>query len=88
MHKKYECLGLDQWWVAGGAIKEKSVPKPIEGKHYYRGIGLHKKSMNALLRSKIKTNLPVDDDVKTLISNLRYNPNSKDLDTLLNLDSF
>ena len=26
--------------------------------------------------------------MKTLISNLRYNPNSKDLDTLLNLDSF
>ena len=39
MHKKYGCLGLDQWWVAGGAIKEKSVPKAIEGKHYYQGIG-------------------------------------------------
>ena len=42
MHKKYGCLGLDQWWVAGGAIKEKSVPKAIEGNHYYRGIGLQK----------------------------------------------
>ena len=88
LHKKYGCLGLDQWWVAGGAIKEKSVQQAIEGKHYYRGIGLHQQSMNALLRSKIKTNPSVDDDMKTMISNLRYNANYKDLDALLNLHSF
>ena len=50
IYKKYGCLGLDQWWVAGGAIVDGSVAQAIEGKHYYRGIGLHKQSMNALFK--------------------------------------
>ena len=34
LYKKYGCLGIDQWWVVGGAIMEKSVKQAIEGKHY------------------------------------------------------
>ena len=84
LYKKYGCLGFDQWWVASGAIKEKSVKQAIEGKHYYRGIGLHKQSVNALLRCKIMKNLPVDNDIISLISKIRCNPNPETLQALLN----
>ena len=53
LYKKHNCLGLQDWWVDAGAIQEGSVCKTIEGKHYQRGISLHKQSMNALLRIKI-----------------------------------
>ena len=33
MYKKYGCLGLQQWWVAGGTIKEGSVSQAIEVRH-------------------------------------------------------
>ena len=37
--------------------------KAIEGKHYQRGISLHKQSMNALSRIEIERNMPIDQDM-------------------------
>ena len=34
LHKKYNCLGLHDWWVDPGAIQEVPVCKAIAGKHY------------------------------------------------------
>ena len=84
LYKKYGCLGSDQWWVAGGVIMEKPVKQAIEGKHYYQGIGLHKQSMHALLRCKIKKNVLVDNEMKSMISNIGCKPNPKALQALLN----
>ena len=86
--KKYGCLSLQQWWVAANAIQERSVSQAIEGRHYYRGICLHKQSFNALLRNKIERKLPKDENMKQLISNLRYNTNPENPESLVKLDSF
>ena len=88
IYKKYGCLGLDQWWVAGGAIMEGSVAQAIEGRHYYRGIGLHKQSMNALLRCKIQKNVSSDATLKKAILNLRIQTNPECRKNLLDLDCF
>ena len=88
LFKKYGCLGLQQWWVAANAIQEGSVSQAIEGRHYYRGICLHKQSFNALLRNKIERKLPKDENMKQLIPNLRYNTNPENLESLVKLDSF
>ena len=37
--------------------------KAIEGKHYKRGINLHKQSMNALSGIEIERNMPIDQDM-------------------------
>ena len=49
---------------------------------------LHKQSFNALLRNKIERKLPKDENMKQLISNLRYNTNPENLESLVKLDSF
>ena len=88
LYKKYNCLGLQDWWVDAGAIQEGSVCKAIEGKHYQRGIRLRKQSMNALSRIKIERNMPIDQDMKDIIASLRLHINSDNLDNLLDLNSF
>ena len=74
LHKKYACLGFQQWWVDTNAIKEGSVSHAIEGRHYYRGIKLHKQSFNALMRCKINGNPPIAKDMKNAIANVRKTP--------------
>ena len=44
--------------------------------------------MNALLRIKIERNMPVDQDMKDAIANLRLNIDSDNLNKLLELNSF
>ena len=88
LHKKYACLGLQQWWVDAGAIREGSVCKAIEGRHYYRGIKLHKQSFNALMRCKIDRHLPVEESMKKAIANLRLKTNASNLQVLFQLDVF
>ena len=88
LYKKYACLSLAQWWVDANAIKEGSVSQAIEGRHYYRGIKLHKQSFKALLRCKINQHLPVGDTMKKAITNLRKETNSSNLQILLHLDVF
>ena len=62
-----------------------SVCKIIEGKHYQRRISLYKQSLNALLRIKIERNMPIDQDMKDAIANLRLNISSDNLDKLLEI---
>ena len=50
LYKKYGCLGLQDWWVDAGAVADGSVMSSIEGKHYARGIRMHKQSFCALLK--------------------------------------
>ena len=69
LYKKYNCLGLRDWWVDAGAILEGSVCKAIESKHYQGGISLHNQSMNAVLRIKIERNIQIDQDMKDVIAN-------------------
>ena len=59
LYKKYNCLGLQDWWFDAGVIQEGSVFKAIEGKHQ-GGISFHKQSMNALLRIKIERNMSIE----------------------------
>ena len=88
LYKKYNCLGLQDWWVDAGAILEGSVCKAIESKHYQGGISLHNQSMNVLLRIKIERNIQIDQDMKDAIANLRLHIKSDNLDKLLELNSF
>ena len=34
LQKKYNCLGLQDWWVDAGEIQKVPVCKAIAGKHY------------------------------------------------------
>ena len=42
LYKKYNLLGLQQWWLKSKIIAEGSVNQAAEGKHYSRAIRLHK----------------------------------------------
>ena len=53
LYKKYGCLRLQDWWVDAGAITDGSVMQSIEGKHYARGIRMHKHSSCALMKCKL-----------------------------------
>ena len=65
-----------------------SVCKIIEGKHYQRRISLYKQSLNALLRIKIERNMPIDQDMKDAIVNLRLHISSDNPDKLLEIIFF
>ena len=88
LHKKYGCTGIQEWWVGSRAIQLGSVAQAIEGRHYYRGIKLHKQSFNSLMRCKIDKHLPMNMDIKRAIADLRLETNASNLDKLLQLDPF
>ena len=69
-------------------MQDALVCKAIEGKHCQRAISLHKKVVNALLRIKIEENMPINQDMKDAIANLRLHINSDNLGKLLELSSF
>ena len=71
LYKKYGCLGLQDWWVDSGAIADGSVMQSIEGRHYARGIRLHKQSFCALIRWRLQKKSPNDEDLIACIGNLR-----------------
>ena len=52
--KRYSLIGLKDWWVKSKVIAEGSVDKALEGRHYSRGIRIHKQSIEAILRFKIR----------------------------------
>lgn len=57
--KKYDFVGLRDWWVKSKIIAEGFVDKALEGKHYSRGSRLYKQTFEALVRYKF--NLIIDD---------------------------
>ncbi len=40
--KKYGCLGLNSWWIDSEVIAQGSAFQAMEGRHYHRGVRLHK----------------------------------------------
>ena len=87
LYKKYGCLGFQDWWVDANAIAEGSVSQAIEGRHYARGIRLHKQSLCALLRFRILQNQPNDELMKYIVS-LRLKITSENLERLLENDCY
>ena len=46
LFKRYNCLGLQDWFVDSGTIAAGSVSQALEGRHYYRSIPLHKEGVD------------------------------------------
>ena len=61
LYKKYGCFGLQDWWLDAGAVVAGSVMQSIEGKHFARGIRMHKQSFCALLKCKLLENPLMED---------------------------
>ena len=87
LYKKYGCFGLQDWWIDAGAIAEGSVTQAIEGKHYARGIRLHKQSFCVLMRWKILQNRPLDVELIESIANLRLETTANNLEALIEMES-
>ena len=84
LYKKYNLLGLQQWWLKSKIFAEGSVNQAAEGKHYSRAIRLQKQSLEYLLRfqsQKIIANLPVDAMKK--VKNIQLHPSPDSLNDLL-----
>ena len=84
LYKKYNLLGLQQWWLKSKIFAEGSVNQAAEGKHYSRAIRLQKQSLECLLRfqsQKIIANLPVDAMKK--VKNIQLHPSPDSLNDLL-----
>jgi len=88
MYKKYGFLGFQDWWVDAGSIAEGSVTQAIQGKHYARGIRLHKQSFCAFIRWRLKSITPNEESLKRYIENLRVETNEENLSTLIKLESY
>ena len=88
LHKKFGCLGMQDWWSDANAIAEGSVDQAIEGRNYDRGIRLHKQTFCALVRWRLKSIAPNDEELKNSIGKLRAETNGKNLSTLMELESF
>ena len=54
LFKRYNCLGLEDWFVNSGTITAGSVGRAFEGKQYYRSIRLHKEGFHALFQRKVE----------------------------------
>ena len=52
---KYGLLGLREWLVKSKIIADGSVDKALEGRHYSRGMRLHKQIFETLVRFKCKS---------------------------------
>ena len=52
---KYGLLGLREWLVKSKIIADGSVDKALEGRHYSRGMRLHKQTFETLVRFKCKS---------------------------------
>ena len=50
VYKKYNLLGLQQWWLKSKIIAEGLVSQAAERKQYSSGTHLHKQSLECLLR--------------------------------------
>ena len=54
LFNRYNCLGLQDWFVDSGTIPAGSVSEVFEGRHYYHTIHLQKKDLMLLLQEKQK----------------------------------
>ena len=77
LYKKYGCLGLQGWWVDAGTIADGSVMQSIEGKHFARGIRMHKQSFCYFVNHLIEG-----------IEALRLKTTTETLENLIQLDIF
>ena len=74
--------------IGGLVLAEGSVTQAIQGKHYVRGIRLHKQSFYALIRWRFKSISPNKESLKQCCANLRVKTNEKNLSELLQLESY
>ena len=88
LYKKYGCLSFQDWWVDAGTIAEGSFTQVIQGKHYARGIQLHKQSFCALIRWRLKSITPNKESLKRCIANLRVETNEENLSKLFKLELY
>ena len=54
IYKRYACLELKKWFVDAEVIAEGPSAAAIEGRHYYRNMGLLKESFNSLIQFRTK----------------------------------
>ena len=80
LFKRYNCLGLQDWFVDSGTIAGGSVSQASEGRHYYRSISLYKEGFDALLQRKVEdiTNKfeSIHPDLLSYLTELRQRPSS------------
>ena len=91
LHKKFGVLGLKEWWIDSEAIQPGSANKADEGRHYFRSVRIQKQSFEALIRYRILKEVNIDGfsaTMKTRIADLKEDPNSTNLDKLMNEEEF
>ena len=59
LYKKYNLMGLKEWWLTSKIIAAGSVDQAMEGRHYFRAVRLHKQSIESLLRYKSEKEIHV-----------------------------
>eukprot|EP00794_Sanderia_malayensis_P016352 gene16352-17996_t len=89
--KKYGCIGLNSWWIDSKVIAEGSAVQAMEGRHYHRGVRLHKQSFEALLRYRILKLSVMNDitaELRQRIADLRIKPSSETLAAVIQQPEF
>ena len=86
---KYGLLGLREWLVKSKIIADGSVDKALEGRHYSRGMRLHKQIFETLVRFKCKS-LEKDFQLNFIskVRKLREETTHANLLTLCNNENF
>ena len=67
LYKRHAVVGYGDWFWDSGVIAEGSVPKAIEGKHYYRCMRVHKEGFDALCQYRFDE---ITGDYKNINPNL------------------
>ena len=91
LHLKFGVLGLKEGWIDSEAIQPGSADKADKGRHYFRSVRLHRESFEALMQYRILKEVNINGfsaTIKTKIPDLRRDPNSTNLDELMNKEKF
>ena len=52
--KRYNCIGLQDWFIHSGTIGAGSVSQALEGRHYYHSIRPCKGGFDALVQRRVE----------------------------------
>ena len=92
LFKRYNCLGLPDWFVDSGIIAAGSVSQAFEGRHYYRWIHLHKEGFDALVQRRAEDTTNkfelINLGLPNNLSELTQRPSSKALKPVTNMEYY
>ena len=92
LFKRHGIIGYQDWYWDSGVVAEGSAPAAFEGRHYYRGMRVHKEGFDALSQYRIDeiTNGYCDLDVglKAMLNQLRKSPSNQLVEQILQNNEF